>query len=462
MPVVELDGKPFAHQINLNLIPPYGLEMERTLHLARLEMARRYAWENRLNRITVPTPGAWLGILTSGKTYYDVRQALARAGPRRRRAPPLRDPPPQDGHAVPDGAADRARVRARACEEILVIEEKRAFLEMFAKDILYGMRRSGRGSSASRTRRSACSCPRSASWTPTWPRAPSPGGSPARSAIESAEARIQHLDELKRRPRTLQLWRAPRTSARAARTTARPSMPDGAVAAAGIGCHGMAMGMNRGIIGVTHMGGEGAQWVGVVAVHRDAAPLPEHRRRHALPLRQARGELRDRLGREHHVQDPLQRRRGHDGRPGRRRGHPHPRPHALAGGRGRQADHHHHRPSREVQGRRCGPDHRGVAPRPAPRGAVGARGHDRASPCSSTTSSARRRSGGSASAAGWSTRPCACSSTSACARAAATAARSPTACPCSRWRRSSAERRRSTSRRATRTTRACSATARPS
>ena len=35
------------------------------------------------------------------------------------------------------------------------------------------------------------------------------------------------------------------------------------MAAAGIGCHGMAMGMDRGIIGVTHMGGEGAQWVGV-------------------------------------------------------------------------------------------------------------------------------------------------------------------------------------------------------
>ncbi len=35
------------------------------------------------------------------------------------------------------------------------------------------------------------------------------------------------------------------------------------MAAAGIGCHGMAMGMDRGIIGVTHMGAEGAQWVGI-------------------------------------------------------------------------------------------------------------------------------------------------------------------------------------------------------
>src|SRR5215471_701797 len=80
IPVVEMDGKPFQPQINVNLIPPYGLDMERTIHGARLELARRYAYENKLNRITVPTPNAWLGILSAGKTYYDVRQALAELG----------------------------------------------------------------------------------------------------------------------------------------------------------------------------------------------------------------------------------------------------------------------------------------------------------------------------------------------------------------------------------------------
>src|SRR5690242_10045866 len=138
IPTVELDGRPFHHEINLNLIPPYGLEMERTLHLARLEMARRYAWENKLNRITVPTPGAWLGIVTAGKTYYDVRQALHELG-------------------LDDAALRHHGIRllkmgmlfpmeprivrdfARGLEEILVVEEKRSFLEMFAKDILYGM-----------------------------------------------------------------------------------------------------------------------------------------------------------------------------------------------------------------------------------------------------------------------------------------------------------------------------------
>ncbi len=80
IPTIELDGRPFEHLINVNLIPPYGLDMERTLHHARLELAKLYAYQNKLNRIVVPTPGAWLGIMTTGKTYYDVRQALVELG----------------------------------------------------------------------------------------------------------------------------------------------------------------------------------------------------------------------------------------------------------------------------------------------------------------------------------------------------------------------------------------------
>ena len=260
IPTVELDGRPFQHAINVNLIPPYGLDMERTLHYARLELARRYAWENKLDTITVPTPDAWLGILTSGKTYYDVRQALSELGlgdaELRRygvRILKLAMLSPMEPRII--------REFGRGLEEILVVEEKRGFLELFAKDVLYG-----------------------------WPDRPRVVGKfdeeerpllgivgeldsdqiaraiakrlARKARIESAEARIQHLDEMKRRPK-------PFTIARTAffcsgcphnRSTV---VPEGSVAAAGIGCHGMAMGMDRGIIGVTHMGAEGAQWIGV-------------------------------------------------------------------------------------------------------------------------------------------------------------------------------------------------------
>src|SRR5262245_6014054 len=260
VPTVELDGKPFQHHINVNLIPPYGLDMERTLHGARLELARRYAWENQLNRIVVPTPDAWLGILSAGKTYYDVRQALAELG-------------------LDEAALRRYGIRilkmgmlfpmeprvvrefARGLQEILVIEEKRAFLELFAKDALYSSpdrpRIVGKVDEEER------------------PLVPVLGELDAdliaraiakrlarKLRIESAEARIQHLDELKRRPRPLTIQRTAFFCSGCPHNRSTV-VPGGSVAAAGIGCHGMAMGMDRGIIGITHMGGEGAQWIGV-------------------------------------------------------------------------------------------------------------------------------------------------------------------------------------------------------
>jgi indolepyruvate ferredoxin oxidoreductase len=260
IPVVELDGKPFQHQINVNLIPPYGLDMERTIHGARLELARRYAYENKLNRITVPTPNAWLGILTSGKTYYDVRQAFTELG-------------------LDEAALRRYGIRilkvgmlfpmeprvvrefSRGLQEILVVEEKRSFLEMFCKDILYGMtdrpqvvgkfdeedrpllQPVGELDSDLVARAIARRLAR-------------------RIRIDSVEARIQHLDELKRRPKPFTLARSAFFCSGCPHNRSTV-VPEGSVASAGIGCHGMAMGMDRGIIGVTHMGAEGAQWVGV-------------------------------------------------------------------------------------------------------------------------------------------------------------------------------------------------------
>jgi indolepyruvate ferredoxin oxidoreductase len=260
IPTVELDGRPYQPAINVNLIPPYGLDMERTIHHARLELARRYAWENKLNRIVAPTPDAWFGIATSGKTYYDVRQALGELG-------------------LDDDALRRYGIRilkigmlspleprivrefARGLEEILVVEEKRGFIELFAKDVLYGLpdrpRIVGKADEEDRPllavvgELDADAVARAIAKRLA-----------RKVRIESAEARILHIDELKRRPKALTLSRTAFFCSGCPHNRSTV-VPEGSVAAAGIGCHGMAMGMDRGIIGVTHMGGEGAQWVGV-------------------------------------------------------------------------------------------------------------------------------------------------------------------------------------------------------
>jgi indolepyruvate ferredoxin oxidoreductase len=260
IPVVEVDGKPFQHQINVNLIPPYGLDMERTIHLARLELARRYAWENKINRITVPTPNAWLGVVTSGKTYYDVRQAFAELG-------------------LDDEALRRYGIRilkigmlspmeprivrefSRGLHEILVVEEKRSFIEMFCKDVLYGMAERPQVVGKFDEEDRPLISPLGELDSDLIARAIARRLA-RRMKIESAEAHISHLDELKRRPKPFTLARTAFFCSGCPHNRSTV-VPQGSVAAAGIGCHGMAMGMDRGIIGVTHMGAEGAQWVGV-------------------------------------------------------------------------------------------------------------------------------------------------------------------------------------------------------
>jgi len=260
IPTVELDGRPFQHAINVNLIPPYGLDMERTLHHARLELARLYAYENKLNPVTVPTPDAWLGIMTAGKTYYDVRQALLELG--------------LDDHALRRYGIRILKVGmlfpmepravrdfARGLEEILVVEEKRSFIEMFAKDVLYGMpdrpRIVGKHDEEDRLL-----VPIVGELDPDTIALAIARRLARKLRVESVEARLRHLDELKQRPKPLSLARTAYFCSGCPHNRSTV-VPEGAVAAAGIGCHGMAMGMDRGITGITHMGAEGAQWVGI-------------------------------------------------------------------------------------------------------------------------------------------------------------------------------------------------------
>lgn len=79
-PGFEHDGKPWRATHGMVRFPPWGLEMERELFSGRLEAARAFAAANRINRIAVSTPQAWLGIAAAGKTYHDVREALRALG----------------------------------------------------------------------------------------------------------------------------------------------------------------------------------------------------------------------------------------------------------------------------------------------------------------------------------------------------------------------------------------------
>ncbi len=259
-PDFSFEGRPWQAMQAPMLMPPFGLETERVIHYGRLEAAKAFAAANGLNRITLPTPDAWLGIAAPGKTYYDLREALRDLG-------------------LDDAALRHHGIRllkigmlfpmepgivrefAHGLEEILVVEEKRAFTELFIRDVLYNLaerpRVVGKHDVDGR------------------PLVPASGELDAdriaqlvaarlerRVQSESITARVALLEALRERPAPLTLARQPYFCSGCPHNRST-LVPEGSMAAAGIGCHGMALYMDRNTSGLTHMGGEGAQWVGM-------------------------------------------------------------------------------------------------------------------------------------------------------------------------------------------------------
>ncbi len=138
IPDNTIDGKPFRHVVSANFMNKVkSAEIERTLVTSRPELARRYARANGLNRYE-GDPAAKIGFVVAGMPYLDVRQALATLG-----------------IGASDLATSGIRVLklgmvspiepqilkefAKGLLEIVVVEEKRAFIELAIKDIFYGM-----------------------------------------------------------------------------------------------------------------------------------------------------------------------------------------------------------------------------------------------------------------------------------------------------------------------------------
>ena len=259
-PGFELDGRPWVQKQNPVLLPPGVLETEREIHLGRLQAAKAFAAAHRLNRITVPTPDAWLGIAAPGKTYYDMREALRELG-------------------LDDEALARHGIRllkigmlfpmepgivrefARGLEELLVIEEKRAFCELFMRDVLYNQ-----------AVRPQITGKYDLEGRPLVP--PDAELDADRIAqiiakrlerklqLPSITARVALLEAMRERPTSLTLARQPYFCSGCPHNRST-LLPEDSMAGGGIGCHGMALLMNRRTVGITHMGGEGVQWVGI-------------------------------------------------------------------------------------------------------------------------------------------------------------------------------------------------------
>ena len=63
-------------------VPRRGADarVEREFREVRLPLAQRYGVENDLNRIAVDPSDAWIGLVATGFTYYEMLDALRRLG----------------------------------------------------------------------------------------------------------------------------------------------------------------------------------------------------------------------------------------------------------------------------------------------------------------------------------------------------------------------------------------------
>jgi indolepyruvate ferredoxin oxidoreductase len=260
----------YEHQPHGNLLAPASLEMERTLLGVRTDLALAYARENGVNRIE-GAGDAWLGIVAPGKAYFDLRHALRSLG-------------------LDDRALDRAGVRilklgmiwpleqaiardfARGLDEILVAEEKGPFVETQLKEALYGTEGAPR-IVGKRDERGERLLPAELDLDADDIARVVGARLGGRVRLDSVDARLRKLDEIEGRPSALPMAQRTPFFCSGCPHNSSIKAPDGTLVGGGIGCHTMVLLNPEGkgeITGITQMGGEGAQWIGMAPFTQDS------------------------------------------------------------------------------------------------------------------------------------------------------------------------------------------------
>ena len=281
----SVDVNPFARQIilpedfempaaGLNIRwPDPPMEQEMRLHRYAVKAAQAFARANGIDKLVMDSPRARLGIVTTGKSYLDVLQALEYLGLDAQACAEIGIRVYKVGMTWPLEPQGIGAF-ARGLEDIVVVEEKKAFIERQMKEYFYN-------------------------WPAGWGARPSIVGkydeqgewilpstgelTPATIAgvigrrvqrllqsssinTESIEERLRWMDEKEAEmalPRA-QFPRVPHYCSGCPHNTST-KVPEGSRAQGGIGCHYMVTWMNRDTDTFTHMGGEGVTWAGQAA-----------------------------------------------------------------------------------------------------------------------------------------------------------------------------------------------------
>src|SRR5713226_668407 len=258
-PVITVpEGYEKRHDARLTI--PFTLMLEHEVNSRRLEAARQFARANAVNRMIGARTSARIGIATAGKPYYDVVQAL------RDMDIGMGDLEALGIRIAKFGMTFPLEPRfveefARGLETIVVIEEKRSFLELQLRELLYNA-----------PQRPVIVGKLDEKDQPLVPPVFELDPEPIANVLarylpgrESITRRLGVIAEITSRDREKVGMRMPNFC---------PGCPhnrsllllEGQMAGGGIGCHAMAAGLaqfSRGYSFLTQMGGEGAPWIGM-------------------------------------------------------------------------------------------------------------------------------------------------------------------------------------------------------
>ena len=254
-------GHAFQKRFDPRLLPPHVNEIERALFYERLEAARRYVYANEIDRIEVRGPRDGIGLVASGRLIRELRTALERLGlddfalrERGIRLMSIRATWPLEPR--------RLREFADGLDELVVVDERRGFLEEQLRAVLFneidhprvlGQFRETGAPWLARHREVTAETLAIDLGHYLAERQASP-------ELGERAARLQA--RTRATEREISLARAPHFCSGCPHSNST-RLPEGAVAGGGIGCHTMALLMDRQVRFIGAMGSEGSPWIGL-------------------------------------------------------------------------------------------------------------------------------------------------------------------------------------------------------
>ncbi len=251
--------------------PDMPLAAEARLHGPRMQAVAAFARANKIDRLVSNPRTARLGVVSTGKSYLDVKQALIELGIDRR-VEDLGVRVYKVGMSWPL-EAEGVRRFADGLDEILVVEEKQGLIENQLKDILYNMPADKRPRVVGKKDEAGAPLLRSEGQL---------GANDVACALlarmkflgfsdpslEQNAARLALSEERIVAPGSSQFRMPIFCSGCPHNTSTR--VPAGSRALAGIGCHSIAsLGPKPRAGAYTQMGGEGANWIGQAPFSKD-------------------------------------------------------------------------------------------------------------------------------------------------------------------------------------------------